>query len=160
MNTLNVNITKLVPEAAIPQYSRDGDVGLDLVATSCHFDANGAVVYGTGIAIEIPKGYYGDLRARSSNAKFDLLLSNGLGTVDSNYRGELILKFKPSQRFCDRSDGYHIRDADCGQDAKLYEVGDKIGQLLILPYPLINFIEVESLSDSNRGTEGFGSSGK
>lgn len=167
---VNVKFKKLVPEAVVPTFGREGDVGADLVCTSLHFDEHGAAVYGTGIAIELPEGYYADLRARSSVSKYDLVIANGLGTIDPNYRGELIFKFKPCAAFYDHPDnplkGTKTEPTDLValfediEDATLYEIGDKIGQLVILPYPKINFIEVQELSDSNRGANGFGSSGK
>ena len=79
---------------------------------------------------------------RSSNAKKDLILSNSVGVLDSNYRGEVMLKFKPQK-----------------QGGKMYEVGDRIGQIIIMPYPHIEFKEVEELSETNRGDGGFGSTG-
>jgi dUTP pyrophosphatase len=165
---LDVKITKLVPEATIPQYSREGDVGLDLVATSKRYDERGNVVYGTGLAIEIPEGYYADLRARSSVANYDLVLSNGVGTIDANYRGELLFKFKPVLEFWSFDESQENAVFETASDehrghavgVSFYNIGDRIGQLVIKPYPLINLIEVESLSESNRGTAGFGSSGK
>lgn len=164
MNTLNVNIAKLNEAAVIPQYSRQGDAGLDLVATSRHFDEHGNVCYGTSLAIEIPEGYYADLRARSSISKYDLVLANSVGTIDSNYRGELILKFKPVPAFYSfegsEDENFDIIAIPEGDEIKVYQVGERIAQLLIKPYPTINFVEVESLSESNRGDQGFGSSGK
>lgn len=167
---VNVKFQKLVPEAVVPTFGREGDVGADLVCTSRHFDENGAAVYGTGIAIQLPEGYYADLRARSSIAKYDLVLANGVGTIDPNYRGELILKFKPAAAFCETADaersGKTTVDFDTiafpekDYETTLYNIGDKIGQLVILPYPKVNFIEVEQVEDSNRGAAGFGSSGK
>lgn len=159
-HTVNVQIKKLTDDAVIPFYSREGDVGLDLIATSRSFE-DGAVVYGTGLAIEIPEGYYADLRARSSIAKYDLALANGVGTIDANYRGELILKFKPTQRI----EEHHCRDvliydADSAEvETNIYKVGDKIAQLVIQPYPHVTFTLVDELAPSVRGESGFGSSG-
>lgn len=69
------------------QYAKDGDAGIDLIATSKTYDEHGNVVYGTNRAFEIPKGYVGLLFPRSSNSKKDLILSNSVGVVDSGYRG-------------------------------------------------------------------------
>src|SRR5690606_4362848 len=80
-----------------PQYSKDGDAGLDLVATSKKYNEKGSIVYGTSLAFEIPKGYVGLLFPRSSNSKMDLLLSNSVGVIDSGYRGEVMFKFKHVQ---------------------------------------------------------------
>ena len=142
---MNVKIKKLDKKAVLPKYANVGDAGMDLTATSKWYDDDNNVCYGTGIAMEIPKGYVGLVFPRSSNAKQDLILSNGVGVIDSGYRGEIMLKFKLVE---DR----HL--------AKDYNVGDRIGQIIILPYPRIDFIEVEQLSETERGNGGYGSSGK
>ena len=147
-NPMKVKIKKLHENAVIPSYAKPGDAGMDLTATSKAFDDNNNVVYGTGLAVEIPKGYVGLIFPRSSNAKTDLYLTNHVGVIDSGYRGEIMFKF---------------RKADCSknfQEARLYEIGERVGQLIIIPYPSIEFEEVDALSDSDRGTGGFGSSGK
>lgn len=83
---MKVRIKKLHENAIIPSYSKDGDAGLDLTATSKSFDDNGNLVYGTGLAFEIPKGFVGLLFPRSSNAKKDLILSNSVGVLDKSSR--------------------------------------------------------------------------
>jgi dUTP pyrophosphatase len=167
MTILNVNIKKLLLEAVIPTYAKSGDAGLDLTATTRWFDDAGNVCYGTGLAIEIPEGYYADLRPRSSISKYDLTLANSVGTIDSNYRGELIFKFKPTPAFFDRTpcsalttETFDFVALSEKNNMNIYEVGDRIGQILIKPYPKITFIEVDQLSDSDRGEQGFGSTGK
>ena len=142
---MEVKIKKLHPDAVIPVYSKPGDAGLDLTATSISSDSYDNIVYGTGLAIEIPDGYVGLLFPRSSNSKTDLYLTNHVGVVDSGYRGELMFKFRPINGIV---------------DASIYAVGDRIGQLMILPYPSIKFVETDELSDSDRGEGGFGSTGK
>ena len=149
---LEVKIKKLVPEAVIPAYETVGAVGMDLTATSKKYDEYGNVVFGTGIAIQIPEGYYADLRPRSSISKYDLVLANSVGTIDSDYRGELILKFKPTLRKSTWNNRVYETD-----EVKEYEIGDRIAQLVILPYPKVSFVEVNELSDTERGTCGFGS---
>ena len=91
---MKVKIKKIHKNAVIPTYAKDGDAGMDLTATSKSYDKHGNVVYGTGLAFEIPKGFVGLLFPRSSNAKKDLLLSNSVGVLDSGYRGEVMFKFK------------------------------------------------------------------
>lgn len=139
---LKLKIKKLNDNAVIPFYSRLGDAGLDLTATSVSFDNKGGFSYGTGIAVEIPENFAGLILPRSSLSKYDLVLSNHVGLIDSNYRGELILKFKSTKPF-----------------PNIYTLGDRIGQLLIIPYPIVAITEVDELSESNRGNKGFGSSG-
>ena len=148
---LEVKIKKLHKDAVIPKYETVGSVGMELTAVSKEYDEHGNVVFGTGLAIQIPEGYYADLRPRSSISKYDLVLANSVGTTDSDYRGELILKFKPSVYF-----GVNRGD----DDGVMYDVGDRIAQLVILPYPKVSFVEVDELSDTERGTGGFGSTNK
>ena len=148
---LEVKIKKLHKDAVIPKYETFGSVGMDLTAVSKEYDKHGNVVFGTGLAIQIPEGYYADLRPRSSISKYDLVLANSVGTIDSDYRGELILKFKPSVYF-----GVNRGD----DDGVMYDVGNRIAQLVILPYPKVYFVEVDELSDTERGTGGFGSTNK
>ena len=157
---MQVKIKKLVENAVIPFYAKQGDAGLDLTATSKEYDSYGNTVYGTGLAFEIPEGYFGLLVPRSSNSKTDLRLTNSSGILDSSYRGEVMFKY--------RNDNYVKMDE--GMQAHLviggiefvneYEVGDRIGQLIILPYPKIELIEVEELSKTERGEGGYGSSGR
>lgn len=142
---MQVRIKKLSDFASMPKKAHESDAGFDLVATTKTFDENGNVVYGTGLAFEIPNGYVGLLFPRSSNAKKDLLLSNSVGVIDSGYRGEVLFKFKTTQLQ--------------GKIYKTYEIGERIGQLIILPYPNIEFVKVKELSDTERGCGGYGSSG-
>ena len=162
-----VKIKKLVKDAVIPQYAKNGDAGMDLVATSKSYDENGNVVYGVGLAFEIPDGFVGLLFPRSSNAKQDLLLSNSVGVLDSGHRGEVMFKFKKSIRMVDFLLNVKIwlgfrdfKDVNIWNIGTEYNIGDRIGQIIILPYPNIEFQEVEELSDSERGAGGYGSTGK
>lgn len=142
---MKVNIKKLHPDAVIPKYETTGSAGMDLTAVSKKIDEQGNVVYGTGLGFEIPEGYVGYILPRSSNAKMDLILSNSVGVIDSDYRGEVAFKFK------------HIENLTHGEE---YEVGHRIGQIIIMPYPKIEFIEVEELKETERGNGGFGSTNK
>ena len=147
MKTLKVKIKKLNENAVIPTYSKDGDAGMDLVATSKYYDDDGNIVYGTGLAFEIPKGYVGLIFPRSSNAKQQLLLSNSVGVIDSGYRGEVMLKFKSS------ASSFSLKTLIkliFNSDAKItvinnftisYYVGERVGQMIILPYPQIKLEE-------------------
>ena len=119
---------------------------MDLVATSRTKDSYDNWVYGTGIALEIPEGHVGLLFPRSSNRKTAVYLTNSVGVVDSGYRGEIMLCYKQ-------------RDFNSAANPP-YEVGDRVGQIIIVPYPAIEFIESEELEDSDRGEGGFGSTGK
>jgi dUTP pyrophosphatase len=142
---MQVKVKKLHPNAVIPKYAKEGDAGLDLTAISL-VEKQSNLVYGTGLAIEIPQGYVGLLFPRSSLTNYDLSLGNHVGVIDSGFRGEIIFKFK-------------MLDFDRDIGPKSYNVGDRIGQLLIIPYPKVELIEAEELSSSERGTGSYGSSG-
>ena len=160
---MKVKIKKTHPDAVIPKYAKAGDAGLDLTATSISYDEYGNICYGTGLAFEIPEGYVGLIFPRSSICKEQLLLSNAVGVIDSGYRGEVSFKFKPSmaldERQCVKVDKDRLWSVAIKQN-NIYKVGDRIGQIIIMPYPSIEFVEVEELSTTERGEGGYGSSGK
>ena len=138
-----VKVKKLVPEAVVPSYSKVGDAGMDLTITKEIENTSFSVSYGFGIAMEIPKGYVGLVFPRSSIRNQDLILSNCVGVIDSGYRGEIQATFKKTQ----------------GLDSIKYKVGERGAQIIILPYPTIYMTEVPELSDTERGSGGFGSTG-
>ena len=142
---MDVRVKKLVENAVVPKYAHETDAGLDLTAVSREIDNYGNYVYHTGLAIEIPNGYVGLLFPRSSVSKYNLSLCNCVGVVDSAYRGEIIVKFNLL------SNKYNTN---------VYNVGDRVAQLIIMPYPKINLVDSEELSDTERVTGGFGSTGK
>ena len=145
---MDVKICKLSEDAVIPTYAHPGDAGMDVVATSVNI-TDDYIEYGTGLSFEVPEGYCMLIFPRSSNSKKDLILANSVGILDSTYRGELKLRFKKC-----------YQPVIYGLVARtVYNVGDKIGQIMILPYPQINFTEVDSLSETERGDGGFGSTG-
>lgn len=151
---MEVKIKKLHKDAVIPKYAKPGDAGLDLTAVSMNIDEYGNICYGTGLAFEIPEGYVGLIFPRSSICKEQLLLSNAVGVIDSGFRGEVSFKFKPSVAF-DK-----LGDLTSKLLYGAYKIGDRIGQIIIMPYPQIEFVEVDELSETERGTDGYGSSGK
>ena len=141
---LEIKFKKLNDEAELPKYANSGDAGLDLKATSVEWsDDFNCYVYGTGLAVEIPEGYVGLLFPRSSIRKYNLALTNCVGVVDSGYRGEIMLTFR------NQFEG----------TGKVYNIGDKICQLIIMPYPIIEPVEATKLSETERGENGHGSSG-
>jgi dUTP pyrophosphatase len=163
MHNIKVKIKKTNPKAVIPCYAKAGDAGLNLTATSISYDEYGNICYGTGLAFEIPEGYVGLIFPRSSICKEQLLLSNAVGVIDSGYRGEVSFKFKPSMALdenqCVKTDKDRLWSVAIRQN-NIYGVGDRIGQMIIMPYPQIEFEEVEELSETERGEGGYGSSGK
>jgi dUTP pyrophosphatase len=140
---MKVKFKKLSPRAVTPSYAKFGDAGLDMVATSLRKDEM-YYEYGTGIAVEIPEGYVGLIFPRSSISNTKMILSNHVGVVDSGYRGEIKFRFKKL----------------AWDNGIVYEIGDKIGQLVIMPIPFIVLEETNELSASERSNGGFGSTGK
>ena len=141
---MNVKIKKLNDAAVIPVRGTEHSAGMDLTAVSKEVVDNGKhgyVNYGTGLAFAIPEGHVGLLFPRSSISKTGLILSNSAGVIDSDYRGEVTMRFK------------HIKDTDN------YNIGDRIGQLIIIPYPQVTFEEVSELDETVRGAGGYGSTG-
>lgn len=138
-----LKVKRTSSEAKIPRYAHSSDAGFDLTATSAQMDEYGNIVYGLGLAFEIPPGYYMQIQPRSSSTKKNLILINTPSIIDSGFRGEVTIKFRPLK--------------DGGND--FYKVGDRIAQGIILPYPTVVFKEVEDLSESDRGVGGYGSTG-
>ena len=141
-----LKIKKLHPNAVIPTYAKDGDAGMDLVATSIISETTSQITYGIGIAMEIKDGFVGLVFPRSSIRKTRLQLSNSVGVIDSGYRGELQATFNKITTTIENQKND-------------YKVGDRIAQIMIIPYPQIKFEKVDELSDSDRGKGGFGSTG-
>jgi len=143
---MKVNIKKLHPDAVIPTYAKEGDAGMDLVATSVISETHTQITYGLGVALEIPNGFVGLVFPRSSIRKTRLQLSNSVGVIDSGYRGELQATFNKITTTLENQKND-------------YKVGDRVAQIMIIPHPSIDFQEVEYLSNTQRGEGGFGSTG-
>lgn len=142
---LTVRFKKLHPEAKAPYQASPGSAGWDLTAVSVEPVKEDAFLcrYGTGLAVEIPQGHVGLLFPRSSVYKAGQLLTNCVGVIDSDYRGEITAVFA----------GPHT-----GNNA--YQPGDRFAQLVIMPIPTVKFEEAEELTETKRGTGGYGSTGK
>lgn len=137
-----LKIKRLDEYAVIPEYATNGSAGLDLtsvwtraVKTETYYYQE----YGVGLAVEIPKGWVGLLFARSSISKTRTTLANAVGVIDSDYRGEITLRFRYDGLGCD------------------YAVGERIGQLVLVQAPQFVLTEVEELTTTARGTGGYGS---
>ena len=162
---MKVKIKKLSPDAVIPVKAHTTDAGFDLTAISRAVDRHGNIVYGTGLAFEIPQGFVGLVFPRSSISKVDMSLSNAVGVIDSGYRGEVTAKFKPSWQFDLSALPFNAGDVDItsiddDSGCNIYRIGDRIAQLIIIPYPEVEFTETETLTTTDRGTGGYGSTGK
>lgn len=139
-----VKIKKTHPDAVIPKYATEGSCAMDVVAISKEIVDKGDygyIEYGIGLSIQPPEGYGVFLLPRSSVSKTGLILANSIGLGDTDFTGSYSFRFK------------HIPNtAD-------YNIGDRIGQLLILPIPKIEWEEVEELTETARGNGSYGSSG-
>lgn len=138
---IDVKIRKVHPDAVIPFRAHATDAGMDVTAISMEMTED-YVEYDTGLQFQLPEGYAMLIFPRSSNSKKDLLLCNSVGILDAGYTGNLKLRFKLT------TEGY---------TEKIYSPGDKVGQIMIIPYPEINFIEAEVFNETERGDGGFGS---
>ena len=147
IDKMKVRIKKLNDNAVMPSKAHAADAGFDLYCTSKEIDwTKRQIVCHTGLAFEIPEGYVGLIFPRSSVSNKPLMMANSVGVVDSCYRGEVTAKFNIT---------------DTRQSAfSHYQEGDRIAQMIIIPYPEIEFEEADSLSESDRGTGGYGSTGR
>ena len=140
---MKIHFKKLVPEAQMPKFGKLGDAGADLVATVA-WATESQIVYGTGLAVEIPEGMVGLVFPRSSVRNYALSMANSVGVIDSGYRGEIMVTFNIKTNHNTR---------------ELYKIGDRIAQLVIIPVPLVKYLEVDELSKTERNTSGHGSTG-
>lgn len=144
---MELKITKLYPNAILPSFAHEGDAGMDLYVHRVIEETANQITYGLGIAVKIPDNYAGLIFPRSSIRKYDLMLSNSVGLVDSGYVGELQVTFNKT------NPGYF--------DGKYYDIDERCCQLVVLPLARFDIKEVDSLSNitTTRGEGGFGSSG-
>jgi dUTP pyrophosphatase len=141
---IELPITRLRPDAVLPERAYAGDAGLDLSACDRHELGPGErVVVGTGLGVAIPDGYAGFVQPRSGlAARHGLSVVNAPGLIDSGYRGEVRVV---------------LLNTDL-REPFVVEPGMRIAQLVVLPVPELELAEVEELPESERGVRGFGSS--
>lgn len=141
---MELKFKKLQEDAVLPSYANPNDAGLDLTAISFtqEFDKSGklVLVYHTGLSVEIPEGHIGLIFMRSSVSQKSMSMCNAVAVIDCDYKGEILLKFKITT------------------DAlpTIYQPGEKIAQLVVMPYPKMEPVIVEELAGEDRGG-GFGS---
>lgn len=148
---MNIKVCKINDKAKLPTRGSEQAAGYDLCACFPEdwgerlvIQPNETIKVGTGLTMELPEDYFGAIFARSGlSIKQGLRPANCVGVVDSDYRGEYIVALH--------------NDSDYEQ--RIYN-GDRIAQLVLLPYQTMNFQEVNSLSETDRGSGGFGSTGK
>lgn len=170
-----VKFTKLHPDAKMPCYAKPGDSGADLYSVEDVFIPVGShIMVSSGIAIQLPLGYEGQVRSRSGLAAKGVQVANGIGTIDNAYRGEvktILYNFNCSidwQMWPRHQNEYvnlaDVKPGDTVLSKRVYGInikkGDRIAQLVIVPVSQFEFKEVEKLDETDRGSGGFGSSGR
>ena len=145
MTPVNVHIKLLDPELPAPAYAKPGDAGADLRSRiDFELEPGERALVPTGVAIALPEGYVGLVHPRSGLAtKNGITIVNAPGTVDSGYRGELMVTLLNT----DKTKAFHVQR------------GDRIAQLIIQKYEHATFTVVDELEQTERGSSGFGSSG-
>ncbi|MBS6980092.1 MAG: dUTP diphosphatase [Rothia mucilaginosa] len=145
MTPVNVHIKLLDPELPAPAYAKLGDAGADLRSRiDFELEPGERALVPTGVAIALPEGYVGLVHPRSGLAtKNGITIVNAPGTVDSGYRGELMVTLLNT----DKTKSFHVQR------------GDRIAQLIIQKYEHATFTVVDELDQTERGSSGFGSSG-
>lgn len=138
---MQIKFKRTHPDAKTPYHGTKSAAGYDLYAVSVEELPHNVIKYHTGIAVEIPEGYVGLIFPRSSIIKQGLSMSNAVGVIDSDFRNEMSAVFYKNS------------------DSEVYKPGDRVCQLVIMPIPAIEFIEVDELSETERGANGFGSTG-
>ena len=187
LEPIEIKIKKMSENAVIPKYAIDGDVGMDLTAIDVEYDEEKDMyIYHTGISIESPKHYGVLIFPRSSNRNTDAYICNHVPVIDTAvYRGEIMICFKnrdslnqialkeemdelftslqvykdPSDAVEEAYKAYYKAKEDPMKYAP-YKVGDRICQMVLIPYPNVLFKEADELSKTERGEKGFGSTGK
>lgn len=146
MNDLSVKITKLKENAILPAYQTEHAAGMDLHAcldTSVTVQPMERINIPTGLSIELPPGYESQIRARSGlSIKYGMTMVNGVGTIDGDYRGE-----------------YGVLMINLGSEPFIVEPDMRVAQLVIAKYEHVAWDQVDSLSQTERGAGGFGSTG-
>lgn len=174
---MKVKFKKLSDQAVTPSYAKPGDAGLDLTVTRIcdsddkpfniqnvkSTDNTAMIIYHTDIAVEIPTGFVGLIFPRSSISKKPMTLANCVGVIDSGYRGEVQVRMKLDAPGIGRILADFLKTGTTNGKSvfkDIYQVGDKVAQLVIIPYPEVELEEVSELSSTERGEGGFGSTNK
>lgn len=161
MKNVNLKVKKLNDNAVVPSYAHNGDVGMDITAISIEYDfEKDLYIYHTGLSFETDYGYGIFGFPRSSNCKKDCYLTNSVGIIDSAiYRGEVQFRYKNRDKIDFSKNDKFETDLDYAMSLAPYNVGERIGQIVVMPYPKVNIEVVSELTETERGDGGFGSTG-
>ena len=142
-----IRFRRTTPDAIVPSYAHEGDAGMDLCATrDVTLRPGESAMVGSGIAIQLPRGFAGFVYARSGLGSKGLVIKHSTGVIDSGYRDEIkLVLFNNNPITSDRV--FHVKK------------GDRVAQLVIQHVACATMVEVDSLEETERGTGGFGSSG-
>ena len=153
---------KLTDGAPMPKHAKPGDAGLDLTSRqTVEIAPGGTVMVGTGVWMEIPEGYYGAVVPRSGVAtKRGITIANTPGTIDSNYRGEIMLPLHNMAPALTWVDDGHTGHYEPNREISVVERGERVAQIIIKRYETVEGVEVDELSETERGADGFGSTGR
>lgn len=147
---------RLTDEAPLPAHAKPGDAGMDLTSRETVTLMPGETrTVGTGVAMEIPEGYVGLVFPRSGLGTKGINLSNCVGIIDSSYRGEIkapLHNNHPPVRV-------HGKVVQATHEMMTIERGDRVCQIVIVPFATCECVEADELSETERGDTGFGSSG-
>lgn len=138
---LNVKLTDGAP---LPFHAKPGDAGMDLTSReTVEIAPQGTVMVGTGVAVELPRGFYISVVPRSGMAsKRGITIVNTPGTIDADYRGEIMLPLY-----------------NAGHETAVVERGERVAQMIVQRHETVECVAVDELSETARGSSGFGSSG-
>lgn len=154
---------KLTDGAPMPKHAKPGDAGMDLTSRqTVEIAPGGTVMVGTGVWMEIPDGYYGAVVPRSGMAsKRGITIANTPGTIDSSYRGEIMLplhNIASALRWVKDANGM-TGHYEPNHELAMVERGERVAQIIIKKYETVEGVEVDELSETERGDGGFGSTG-
>ncbi len=142
-----LKVQKLYPHAKLPQRATSTSAGADLCACLGEplvLPAKGRATVSTGVAVEIAPGWAGFVFGRSGlGIRHGIVPANAVGVIDADYRGEILVGL-----------------VNHGEEDYTIQPGERIAQLVLLPVALAEIVEVQSLTETRRGTGGFGSTGK
>lgn len=140
---MKINV-KLTDGAPLPKHAKPGDAGMDLTTReTVEIAPQGTVMVPSGVSMAIPEGYVGLVFPRSGlSSKRGINLANNVGVIDSGYRGDVTLPLY-----------------NAGHEMQVVERGERVAQIIIVPFATCECVEVDELSETERGEGGFGSTG-